>query len=175
MCARILVQLHFLGHLSIKKLAKVFSRYFSTNSNIQKLAKAVVKSCHRCLRFKSLQHHDYRDGRTHRGKEPLEHLVFDHIVLSKHYYAIGKQINYIFSVCDTFSGFLFTFPQTSINNAAVIRDLLSIKAIFGFASNMSLTCDNSTSFKSNEMTKFYETNGLKIHYCLLYTSPSPRD
>jgi len=170
MCARILVQLHFLGHLSIKKLAKVFSRYFSTNSNIQKLAKAVVKSCHRCLRFKSLQHHDYKDGRTHRGKEPLEHLVFDHIVLSKHYYANGKQINYIFSVCDTFSGFLFTFPQTSINNAAVIRDLLSIKAIFGFASNMSLTCDNSTSFKSNEMTKFYETNGLKIHYVLPYGS-----
>ena len=172
MVARILVQLHLLGHLSIKKVIKVFSRYFSTGSNIREIAKSVVKACHRCNRFKPLQHHDYVQGRVHRGSEPLSHLVMDHIVMQKTYFANGKAIKYILSVCDTFSGFIFAFPQTNITNASVKRDLLSIKAIFGFHPQMSITCDNSTSFKSTEMTDFFEQNGIHVHYVLPYSSQS---
>ena len=37
---------------------------------------------------------------------------------------------------------------------------------------MSITCDNSTSFKSTEMTDFFVQNGIHVHYVLPYSSQS---
>ena len=159
---------HACGHLGMKKLTKTVAKFFTIPTAGKHVLEEIVRTCHYCQMYKALQVHDYRDGKPWRGTRAMQHLVADHIVLSKPYYTIGKPVRVIFTVMDTFSGFVWAFPQTGATTSNVIRDLLCIKSSFGPFE--SITMDNGAAFISQAFNEFADLNNFKVFHTLPYSS-----
>ena len=159
---------HACGHISMRKLNRTVQKFFVLPSQGKQIIDNIVRCCHFCQMYKSLQFHDYKDGKPVRGLKPMQHLVIDHIILNKPYYTFGKPVKCILSVVDTFSGFTWAFTQTGATTSNVIRDLLTIRSSFG--PFQSITVDNGTAFTSKTFCEFAQENNVKIYHTLPYSS-----
>ena len=168
MLPRVGASIHSCGHLSLKKLMKVMARFYTMPPRSRQVLQTIVRSCYSCTVFKALQHPDFKAGLAHRGTHFLDHLVADHIILRHSFHSLGKRVTAIFTVLDTYSHFLWTFPQTNASTSCVLRDLLHIRLAFGPIG--SLTVDNGGAFISNEFKKFAKNNNLKVFHTLPMSS-----
>ncbi|XP_047027973.1 uncharacterized protein K02A2.6-like [Helicoverpa zea] len=152
----IIKRAHDNGHFSKKKTIELISKdYFITH--LDKKVEEYISTCIPCLLAsrKEGKQEGYLNP-IEKGDTPLHTLHIDHIgPLTE----TRKQYNYILTVVDGFTKFVWLFPTKSTTTQEVLRKLEIHQQVFGNPAR--IISDRGTAFTSNDFAEYCKQEGIE--------------
>uniref|UniRef100_A0AAG5DQC0 RNA-directed DNA polymerase n=1 Tax=Anopheles atroparvus TaxID=41427 RepID=A0AAG5DQC0_ANOAO len=154
----IIKETHEQGHFGVKKTKeRIEADYFIPG--LERKIEKCIEACVRCILGEKKR--GKKEGRLHpipKGEAPLETFHIDHLGPMP---SSKKSYNYIFSVVDAFSKFIWLFPVKTTNAEEAIRKLNVVAQTFGYPRR--IICDQGAAFMSKLFEQFCEGNTIELH------------
>lgn len=149
---------HEKGHFGVKKtMERIAADYYIPG--MEEKIKRCIAACIPCIVGEKKRCKP--EGELQpipKGDVPMDTLHIDHLGPMP---STRKSYNYILTVIDAFSKFVWLFATKSTSAEEVIKKLRIITDIFG--NPRRIVCDRGAAFTSTQFNKFCEEEGIELH------------
>lgn len=155
----IITKAHEKGHFGVKKVKEDIEREFSI-PNLEDKIKRCMSNCVQCILADRKK--GKKDGELHpigKGDLPLDTLHVDHLGPMP---STRKSYNYILTIVDAFSKFVWLFPVKATTSDETIKKLSLVTDVFGNPAR--IVADRGAAFTASQFKQYCQERGIELHH-----------